>query len=120
MSKQITLFHNPRCSKSRAALMLLQAQGVEPSLRLYLDPETPLTRSELQTVLVQSGLRARELLREAEDAWKLSGRDAATLSEAELIAAIVAEPKLLQRPIAVSDGEAVLGRPPERVLELLS
>lgn len=113
----VTLYHNPRCSKSRAALALLEARGIQPQLRLYL--EQALTKTELRKLLKLLDMKPRELLREGEDAYQRLGLDNPALSDEQLIAAILAEPKLLQRPIAVVDDEAVVGRPPEKVLELL-
>lgn len=113
----VTLYHNPRCSKSRAALALLEAEGIQPQLRLYL--EQPLTKTELRKLLKLLDMNARELLRESEDAYKRLGLSNPALDENQLIAAILAEPRLLQRPIAVVDDEAAVGRPPEKVLELL-
>lgn len=114
----LILYHNPRCSKSRAALALLEAAGLQPQLRRYLD--APPTIEELQALLRTLQLPARELLRNDEEACRRLGLDDPACSEQELLAAIAAEPALLQRPIAVCAGRAVIGRPPERVLELLS
>lgn len=114
----ITLYHNPRCSKSRETLNLLRAQGQEPQVILYLD--TPPNAKTLKTLLTQLGIGARELLRKGEDAYKELGLADASLSEAELIKAMVENPKLIERPIAIKDGKAVLGRPPENVLQLLA
>lgn len=113
----ITLYHNPRCSKSREALALLQQHGIEPTLRLYLD--TPLTVTELRALLPALALSPRDLLRSSETAYKERGLADPTLADSVLLEAMVAEPRLLQRPIAVSGQRAVLGRPPEAVLELL-
>lgn len=114
---QVTLYHNPRCSKSRAALALLEARGIQPRLRLYL--EQPLSKTELKKLLRLLDMRARELLREGEEACKRLGLNDPALGEDQIIAAILSEPQLLQRPIAVVDDEAVIGRPPEKILELL-
>lgn len=114
---EITLFHNPRCSKSRAALELLQQHGHEPRLRLYL--EDPPDRQELVTLLEQLGQPVRTLLRTTEEAYKTLHLADEDLDEAKLIDALLQEPKLLQRPIAVVDNKAIIGRPPEKVLDLL-
>jgi arsenate reductase len=114
---QITLYHNPRCSKSREALAILQAKGIEPELRLYL--ESVPTIAELKAVLAKLGIGARDLLRTGEAAYKAGNLADPDLSDAQLLAAMVAEPKLIQRPIAIAGKRAVIGRPPETVLELL-
>jgi arsenate reductase len=113
----ITLYHNPRCSKSRAALQLLQARGIEPGIRLYL--ETPPSREELSQLLERLGIGARGLLRTGEAAYKEENLEDPSLTEAQLIEAMIAHPKLIERPIAIRGERAVVGRPPENVLELL-
>lgn len=112
---RITLYHNPRCGKSRAALALLRERGAEPEIVEYL--KTPPSGAELTRILGLLGMRPRELLRskEARDA----GLDDPALDDEALIAAMVANPIVIERPIAVAAGGARLGRPPERVLELL-
>ncbi|EIK44593.1 putative oxidoreductase [Cellvibrio sp. BR] len=114
----IALYHNPRCSKSREALNLLREQGVEPEVILYL--ETPPNAKTLKSLLAQLGISARALLRKSEDAYKELGLADQTLSETALINAMVENPKLIERPIAIKDGKAVIGRPPENVLQLLT
>lgn len=113
----ITLYHNPRCSKSRDALALLRAQGQEPDIVLYLD--TPPTAKQLKSLLEKLGLSARELLRKGEDAYKELNLSDTKLSEAALVKAMVENPKLIERPIAIVGDKAVIGRPPEKILELL-
>lgn len=113
----ITLYHNPRCSKSRAALELLESRGAAPSVVRYL--ETPPDAATLRRLLKQLGLPARELLRKGEDEYRDLGLDDSSLTEAQLIDAMVRHPLLIERPIAISGNRAVVGRPPERVLELL-
>jgi arsenate reductase len=113
----LTIYHNPRCSKSRETLALLKDQGQAPAVVLYLD--TPPDRAQIKSLLKQLGIGARELLRHKEDEYKALGLDQPGLSETALIDAMIAHPRLIERPI-VSDGtRAVLGRPPENVLELL-
>ena len=110
------LYHNPRCSKSREALDLLRAHGIEPRIRDYL--REPPGRGELLTLKAALDLPPRQWMREGEDAFAelgLAGID----DEERLIDAIVAHPRLLQRPILLIDGKARIGRPPERLLELL-
>lgn len=113
----ITLYHNPRCSKSREALALLQAKGIEPELRLYL--EQPLTVTELKALLSKLGIKPRELLRKGEAAYKELNLNDETLKDAALIKAMVENPKLIERPIGVKGKTAIVGRPPENLLALL-
>lgn len=114
----LTLYHNPRCSKSRGALELLEARGVQPNIVRYL--ETPPSASELKSLLGKLGITARELLRSGEDEYKTLGLSDTSLSEAQLIEAMVKHPKLIERPILIAGDKAVVGRPPEKVLELLA
>jgi arsenate reductase len=114
---RVTLYHNPRCSKSRQALQLLQERGVDIHLVPYL--EQPPTALQLTTLLGQLGIDARALLRSGEAEYKALNLADAALGEDALVAAMAAHPRLIERPIAVRDGRAVIGRPPERVLELL-
>lgn len=111
----ITLYHNPRCGKSRAALALLRERGVESKIVEYLT--TPPSPAELARILGLLGIRPRELLRAKEA--REAGLDAAALDDAALIAAMVAHPIVIERPIAVAAEAARVGRPPERVLEVL-
>ncbi len=113
-----TLYHNPRCSKSRAALELLQARGVDPSIVRYL--ETPPTDAELRALLRKLDIPARQLLRSSEDEYKSLGLADPTLDEDALIRAMLEHPKLIERPILIVGERAVVGRPPERILELLA
>ncbi|TRO11506.1 arsenate reductase (glutaredoxin) [Ectopseudomonas mendocina] len=114
----LTLYHNPRCSKSRGALELLEARGVQPNVVRYL--ETPPSASELESLLSKLGIPARDLLRSGEDEYKTLGLSDTSLSEAQLIDAMVKHPKLIERPILIAGDKAVIGRPPEKVLELLA
>ena len=111
------LYHNPRCSKSRGALELLRERGVEPHIVAYLD--TPPSEDELQQLLAMLGLSARDLLRTGENEYAELGLDDPSLSDQRIIAAMAAHPRLMERPVFVHGGRAVIGRPPERVLELL-
>ena len=113
----IRIFHNPRCSKSRAALALLQERGLEPEITLYL--ETPPDAAELRSILGKLGLTARELMRKGEQEYRELGLSDESLSEPALIAAMVAHPKLIERPIVLANGRAAIGRPLEAVLEIL-
>jgi arsenate reductase len=112
-----TLYHNPRCSKSREALALLQANGCEPDLVLYID--TPPTAKQLKEMLANLGITARQLIRKTEDAYKELNLANEKLSEAALIKAMIAHPKLIERPIFINNGKAIVGRPPENVLAIL-
>lgn len=111
------LYHNPRCSKSRGALELLRERGIEPDIVAYLD--NPPTASELRELLATLSLPPRALLRTGEAEYAELGLDDDTLSDEILIHAMTKHPGLIERPIFVRNGRAVLGRPPERVLELL-
>ena len=112
------LYHNTRCSKSRGALELLQERGIEPEVIYYL--EQPPSPAELRELLRMLGIPARELLRKGEAAYTELGLDDAALSEEALVAAMSQHPRLIERPVFVHQGKAVIGRPPERVLELLA
>lgn len=113
----VTIYHNPRCSKSRQTLALLEEQGVAPEIVQYLD--TPPDAGTLRDLLSKLGLGARQLLRTGEDAYKELNLADTSLSDDALIEAMVANPKLIERPIVVKGSKAVLGRPPENVLELI-
>ena len=115
---KVTLYHNPRCSKSREALALLQARGVEPEIIEYL--KTPPSAAELKRILGLLGLKPRALMRRKEAAYAANGLDDPKLRDDELIAAMVAHPILIERPIALAQDRAALGRPPETVLEVLA
>lgn len=113
----ITLYHNPRCSKSRRALELLQEAGVSVRVVEYL--KTPPTRAELDGLLDKLGLEPTDLMRKGEDAYAELALEGKAISRSEAIAMMVAHPILIERPIAVAGAKAVVGRPPERVRELL-
>ena len=113
----IKLYHNPGCSKSRQALQLLREQGIEPEIVEYL--KQPPSALELTHLLSRLGIPARELMRTQESAYQEAGLARADATEDELIAAITEHPILLQRPILEYGDRAVIGRPPERLLELL-
>ena len=116
MADSVRIYHNPRCSKSRETLQLLEAQGIQPDVIHYL--EAPPSMEELRTLLKQLELSARDLLRTGEDAYKTLNLANPALTEDELLTAMSEYPKLIQRPIVVKDGQAALGRPPETVLDL--
>ncbi|WP_426245510.1 arsenate reductase (glutaredoxin) [Pseudomonas sp. TWR3-1-1] len=113
----LTLYHNPRCSKSRGALELLQAQGLTPNVVRYL--ETPLNAAQLSDLLAKLKISARQLLRTGEEEYTTLNLADSNLSDAQLIDAMAAHPKLIERPILVVGNHAVIGRPPEKVLEIL-
>ena len=113
----ITIFHNPRCSKSRATLALLEERGIEPEIRLYL--QDPPDSAELTGILDLLGKSPRELMRKGEAEYKEQGLADEGLSDESLIAAMAATPKLIERPIVLANGKAAVGRPPESVLEIL-
>ncbi len=117
MSDKVTIYHNPRCSKSRQTLALIEEKGISPEVVLYLD--TPPSPQTLTTLLKKLGLSARELLRNNEADYKTLGLDDDSLSEAALIQAMSENPKLIERPIVVKGKQAVLGRPPENVDTIL-
>ena len=111
-----TIYHNPRCSKSRTTLALLEEKGVQPEVVLYLETEPG--EGEIRQLLDKLGITAAQLVRRGEEAYKSAGLGKDS-SEAELIAAMAQHPKLIERPIVVSGDRAVLGRPPENVLDLI-
>lgn len=114
----VTIYHNPKCSKSRETLALLKEKGIEPKVILYLD--TPPTVATLRTLLKQLGFKsARELMRTKEDCYKELHLADSSLTEEQLLQAMVQHPKLIERPIVVANGKARLGRPPEDVLAIL-
>ncbi|HID4133882.1 arsenate reductase (glutaredoxin) [Pluralibacter gergoviae] len=118
MNDPVTIYHNPRCSKSRETLALLKENGVEPQVVLYL--ETPPDAATIKKLLKMLGMKsARGLMRQKEDLYKSLDLANDGLSEAALIQAMVDNPKLIERPIVVRDGKARIGRPPESVLEIL-
>lgn len=113
----VTIYHNPRCSKSRQTLALLQDQGIEPEVVEYLN-DTP-DAATLDDILKKLDMEPRELMRRKEAPYKELGLDDPGLSRQALIAAMVEHPILIERPIVLKGKKAALGRPPERVLEIL-
>lgn len=112
-----TIYHNPRCSKSRQTLQLLEEKGITPEIVLYL--ETPPDAKTLQALLKKLGITARQLLRKGEDEYRQNNLSDSSLSDQQLIDAMVKFPKLIERPIVVKGNKAALGRPPENVLDIL-
>jgi arsenate reductase len=111
----VTIYHNPRCGKSRQTLALLRERGLEPKVVEYL--ETPPSAAELKTILAMLGMSAQELMRKKEAA--AAGIDPGKLSEGRLIEAMVRNPIVIERPIVVSGNKAAIGRPPEAVVRIL-
>jgi len=109
----VRIYHNPRCSKSRQTLALIEEKGITPDVIAYLD--TPPTPQELSSILAMLGMQPEDILRKKEA--KEEGIDG--LSGNDLIEALCAHPRAIERPIVVNGDKAVLGRPPEKVLEIL-
>jgi len=112
-----TIYHNPRCSKSRASLEMLEAKGITPDIIKYL--ETPPTREELADVLNKLGLKAEQVVRKGEALYKELGLAEKTLSNDEWISVLVDNPQLMERPIVVNGDKAAIGRPIEAVINIL-
>lgn len=112
-----TIYHNPRCSKSRQTLELLKERNIDADIVLYL--EDPPDKSTLSEIIQMLGISARELIRKSEDAYKEMNLADKSLSDDDLIEAMVKAPKLIERPIVIRNGRAALGRPPEQVLEII-
>ncbi|MEJ2418097.1 MAG: arsenate reductase (glutaredoxin) [Exilibacterium sp.] len=113
----VTIYHNPRCSKSRQTLEILKEHNIEPDVVLYL--QTPPDAKKLRALLKKLGLEARDLLRKSESAYKENNLQDQTLNNEQLIQAMVEHPILIERPIVEKGNKAVLGRPPENVLSLI-
>lgn len=114
----VTMYHNPRCSKSRQTLSLLEQHGIQPAIVEYL--KTPPTAAELKGVLEKLRMGPRDLMRKKEEPYKTLGLDDESLSDEQLVKAMVYNPILIERPIVVTDHGAKIGRPPEDVLDLFS
>ena len=111
------IYHNPRCSKSRQTLEILNKQNVDTEIVLYL--ETPPSAEEVTSILKKLDLSSRDIIRKGEDEYKLLNIKAQSLTENELITFMSENPKLIERPIVLANGKAALGRPPENVLNIL-
>jgi len=114
---RVTIYHNPRCSKSRQTLQLLHERGVDVQVIEYL--KQPPSAAELERILKLLDLEPRELMRTREPEYRELGLDDPKLTRTQLIEAMVAHPRLIERPIVVHGSRAALGRPPERVLEIV-
>lgn len=113
----VTIYHNPRCSKSRATLELLKSKGIEPTVIEYL--KTPPSASELEDILAKLNMEPRDLMRKGEAVYKEAGLDNRALDRKALIAAMVENPILIERPVVLANEKAAIGRPPENVLKIL-
>ena len=113
----VKIYHNPRCSKSRQTLALLQEKGITPEIVEYLT--SPPSETELKQVLGYLGVGPRELMRTGEAEYKENNLSDSTLTDEQLISAMVSFPKIIQRPIVINANKAAIGRPPEQVLEIL-
>ncbi len=114
---QVTLYHNPRCSKSREALALLEAQGIQPKVVLYL--ETPSKPKELESLLKQLGLKPKDVMRTKEPVYRELKLAQSQLTDKQLIQILADNPILIERPIVVCKQKAVIARPPEKLLEII-
>lgn len=112
-----SIYHNPRCSKSRQTLALLEEQGIEPEVILYL--EKPPSAKTLKAVIGKLGISPRELLRKGEADYKQQNLADSSLSDTALVKTMCEYPKLIERPIVIKGQKAILGRPPENVLQLI-
>lgn len=113
----VKIYHNPRCTKSRETLQLIEAKGIKPEVVEYL--KHPPTADELRDLLHKLGIKPRDLMRTKEPEYKQNGLDDSSLSDAELIEAMLRIPKLIERPIVLANDKAAIGRPPENVLAIL-
>ena len=115
---ELKILHNPRCSKSRQTLKILNEKGLEPQIIEYL--KTPISKQELKFIIKQLGFSSpRQLMRKGEDAYKQQNLNDLTLTEDFLINAMLSSPKLIERPIVIFNGRAAIGRPPESILDIL-
>lgn len=115
--ERATIFHNPRCSKSRATLELLQSRGIETTVVEYL--KDPPSEPVLRDVLEKLGMRPKDIVRRGEPAFAELGLAERLEDDAAVVRALLAEPSLIERPIVVIGDRARIGRPPEKVLEIV-
>ena len=115
--KEITIYHNPRCSKSRKTLQLLRDNSIEPNIIEYL--KCPLKKREIKNIAGMLGLRPKEFIRKNESDFKDNNLGKFIDNDEKIIEAMVSHPKIIERPIVITDTIAVIGRPPENVLEVL-
>ncbi len=114
---KVTIYHNPSCSKSRQTMALLEEHHIKPEVIEYL--QAPPSKEELTEIIHLLRIPAKDIIRTNEEEWKTLGIDITTASEDKLIVAMANHPKIIQRPIVVANGKAALGRPPEKVLDIL-
>tara|TARA_B100000315_G_C13997095_1_gene328461 strand:+ start:73 stop:426 length:354 start_codon:yes stop_codon:yes gene_type:complete len=117
MNNEIIIYHNPKCSKSRKALEIIKSKNIEPTIILYL--VNKLSKTEVKNLLTKLGLSIRDILRTGEDEYRNNSLKNEKLSDDELINFLIKFPKLLERPIVIKKNKAVIGRPPENILNLL-
>jgi arsenate reductase len=117
MNSKIIIYHNPKCSKSRKALEIIRRKNIEPTIILYL--KNKLSKTEVENLLIKLGLSIRDILRTGEDEYKNNNLKNKNLTDNKLIDFLIKFPKLLQRPIVIKNSKAVIGRPPENILNLL-
>ncbi|MGK0297956.1 MAG: arsenate reductase [Gammaproteobacteria bacterium] len=113
----VTMYHNPRCSKSRETLALLNEKGIEPEIIEYLS--SPPDATQLKKILELLGLSPREIIRTKDNLYKEKNLDNEELDDNQIIAALIENPVLIERPIVLANGKAAIGRPPENILEIL-
>tara|TARA_Y100000817_G_C16835238_1_gene535444 strand:- start:768 stop:1148 length:381 start_codon:yes stop_codon:yes gene_type:complete len=118
MTDKVIIFHNPRCSKSRACLELITSMGITPRVKLYLDEI--ITNDELNNILRMLGIKPRELLRKSEEEYETYNLDDNKLEDEEIIKIIIENPILIQRPLVIANNSAIIGRPPENIFKLLN
>lgn len=113
----VTMYHNPRCSKSRQTLELLRSRGIEPQIIEYL--KSPPDADTLKNILTMLEMEPRDLMRKKEAAYREEGLDDESLGRDDLITAMIKHPVLIERPVVIHNGRAAIGRPPESVLDIL-
>jgi len=113
----VTIYHNPRCSKSRQTLAMLQEKGIKPVIIEYL--QSPPDKNTLEDILKKLGLKPRQLLRTKEEAYKANGLDDDSLTDEQIIDAILENPVLMERPVVLANNKAAIGRPPENIEAIL-
>ena len=118
MTDKVIIFHNPRCSKSRACLELITSMGITPRVKLYLDEI--ITNDELNNILRMIVIKPRELLRKSVEEYKTYNLDDNKLEDEEIIKIIIENPILIQRPLVIANNSAIIGRPPENIFKILN
>ena len=117
MNKEVIIYHNPKCSKSRKALEIIKSKNIKPTIILYLVQK--LSKKEVKNLISKLRLSIRDILRTEEDEYKKNNLKNKNLSDDKLIEFLIKFPKLLQRPIVIKNSKAVIGRPPENILNIL-